>query len=70
MYSEKGNALRLHHEGPRAHQEKRVFLSVLCALCGKPFFEVTAGKGSYSLPVLSSPGTWLSSRVEVSFAAR
>ena len=51
-------------------RETKVFLGVLCALCGKTVFFSGRWKDSYSLPVLSSPGTWPSNNSLVLSAAR
>ena len=70
MYWEKGDDPASSPRRAESKPRKEVSLRVLCALRGKTVFCGDRRQGSYSLPVLSSPGTWPSSRVEVLFAAR
>jgi len=67
MLPEKTGGPASSPQGPR---ETKVFFRELCALCGKTVFCSGRWKGSYSLPVLSSPGTWPSNNSLVLSAAR
>mgnify|MGYP006228160687 CR=1 FL=1 len=65
VYWAKGEALRLHHRG----QRDKSFL-VVSVFSVVNHFLSSSGEDSYSLPVLSSPGTWPSNNSLVLSAAR